>query len=288
MKLGKGLLSFLIAGCVSSFQLHSPTPSSSTLGHLKGGRFQAAPSSDETTSIDRIEAKEEETSTLTLIGKLDVSSSPVPLTSEEKFSTFVKAPENRNLLVSAGGERPAEKIELTPELLALWKKKCVELGAQCPDESDSVLEVRTSGIDFTGFHLETLAIIGIKDVRGSQNKNVYEFVLIKDENKARGLAPVVWIYNKLTGAGEKDSEDRTSSLSLTTLSYEEVNDSKIVFTINGRLTVKVKFPAFLLKILPTNKEKAEESGGKSINKLLEKDGSKSMVAFEKAYLKATS
>jgi hypothetical protein len=288
MKLGKRLLSFLIAGCVSSFQLHSPTPSSSTLGQLKGGRFQAAPSSDETTSKDRIEAQDEETTTLTLSGKIEISSSAVPLMSQEKFSTFVKAPESRNLLVSAGGKRRVEELELTPQLLALWKNACDELGAQCPDESDSVVEVRTGGIDFPGLHLEILAVIGIKDVRNSQNKKLYELVLIQGENKARGLAPVVWIFNKLTGAGEKDSEDRQSSLSLTTLSYEVVNDSEIVFSISGRLTIKVKFPAFLLKILPTNKEKAEESGGKSIYKILEKDGSMSMAAYEKAYLKTIS
>lgn len=236
------------------------------------------------TPKDQIEEKEEETSTLTLDGRVEISSKPVPPVSKETLAAFVGSSENRNLLVSAGGNRPVKEVELTPQLLALWNKACDKLGAQCPDKSDSVVEVRTSGIDFPGLHLESLAVIGIKNVGDSQNEKLYEFVLIQNQSKARGLAPVVWIFNKLTGTGEKDNSDRQSSLSLTTLSYKEVNNSEIVFTSSTHLTVKVKFPAFLLTILPTNKEKAEESGGESISKVLTRDVTTSMNEFEKAYL----
>ena len=109
--------------------------------------------------------------------------------------------------------------------------------------------------------------------------------LIGEERTVKGLPPVVWIFNKLTGAGTSGGEGGSTTKSLTTVRYEITDDSKVVFQTDSFLSVTVKFPAVLLKILPTNKEKAEERGGKAITKAIRKDLEDSMKAFEEAYLK---
>mmetsp|Transcript_12059 Transcript_12059/g.28878 ORF Transcript_12059/g.28878 Transcript_12059/m.28878 type:complete len:287 (+) Transcript_12059:43-903(+) len=222
------------------------------------------------------------TATLTLDGGAVVSTDPLPFVSDEFLVSFLEDTSNRNLLASAGGERPLEAIKLTSDLLKTWQDACKELGAQIPDETDSVIKVRTSGINFPGLQLESTAFIGIKGNASNENQ-VYEFVLIQDENKVKGLPPVVWIFNKLTGSEGKGNGNNQSTSSLTTLAYKKISESEVLFTTTSRLVVNVKFPAFLLKILPTNKEKAEETGAKSITKVLEKDVNLAVKAFGKAY-----
>eukprot|EP00980_Cylindrotheca_fusiformis_P022112 scaffold8995_cov139-Cylindrotheca_fusiformis.AAC.9 len=287
MMIRKVLQTLSLAGCACSFHFTPPVPS------MTGGRafyrqveskLRAGPVSDESLSASQSKKEEERKSTLTFDIRVEASSKPVPLISHEKLLSFARSKDNRNLLISAGGKRPVKEFEVTPHLLTKWKTACDQLGAKNPDKCDSIVEVRTSGIDLPGLQLESLAVTGIKDVGESQNKTIYEFVLIQHENKVRGLAAVVWIFNKLTGAGETDEKDRQSTSSLSTLSYEAINDSEIVFTCRSQLLVQVNFPSFLLKILPTNKEKAEESGQRSFSKALEKDVAKSMNEFEKAYL----
>lgn len=267
----------LIAGfnTVSSFQVS-----------FTADRFQRTTTRQfaSTTSDDDSEG----TATLmTLSGSMDVSSTNLPLVTNEEFSAFLE--DNYYLLVSAGGQRELKELKLTPELVNMWKNACKLSGAEEPnEETDSAVQVRTGGIDFPGLHLVSLAKIGVKKIKDSDSKRLYQFILLGDEQKVSGLPPVVWIFEKLTGSKEKDSKDRQSSSSVTTVSYKDVNDSEIAFSISSQLTIQVNFPKVLLKILPTNKEKAEESGGKSIKKLLEKDVAASMKAFEKAYLEKFS
>ncbi|CAJ1930411.1 unnamed protein product [Cylindrotheca closterium] len=217
-----------------------------------------------------------ETATLVLDGGTAVSTGPLPFVSDEFLASFVQDTSNRNLLASAGGDRPLEEIQLTSDLLKTWQDACKELGLQkIPYETDSVIKVRTSGINFPGLQLESTASIGIMGDATNENQ-VYEFVLIQDENRVKGLPPIVWIFNKLTGSDGKGNGNNQSTSSRTTLVYKKISESAFFFTIKSRLVVNVKFPAFLLKILPTNKEKAEETGSKDVNLALK--------AFEKAYL----
>lgn len=224
------------------------------------------------------------TATLTLDGGAIVSTGSLPFISEDFLATFLQDTANRNLLASAGGKRSLEEVKLTSDILKTWQNASRELGAQAPDMGDSVIKVRTGGISFPGLQLESTAFIGIKGDVSNENQ-LYEFVLIQDENEVKGLPPVVWIFNKLTGSdgNEKGNGNNQSTSSITVLSCKKINESEVVFTTTSRLVVNVKFPAFLLKILPTNKEKAEENGAKSINKMLEKDVNLAVRAFEKAY-----
>ena len=236
------------------------------------------------------------TATLTLAGETSLSSDPLPLTSEEKLASFLDDPSNRSLLCTAGGNRPSTTILPTPKLMEVWKQRCDEVGASYPDETDAIVRVRTSGIRFPGLELESLATIGVKrttNASTSQENTCYEFVLLFDEQKVRGLPPAVWVFKKLTGTADEDdaeaNQNNQSALSVTKIGYQTVNNgSEIVFTADSLLVINVNFPAFLLKILPTNKDKAEESGSKSITRVLEKDVKASLKAFQKAYLEHVS
>lgn len=218
-------------------------------------------------------------------GDIEVNSSAMPSLPGDKMTSFFENTENRNLLVTAGGKRPCEELSMTADLLQEWKEACDSVGAQHPDESDVVLSIKTGGIDFPGLHLVSLAKIGVKLIREPSPR--YEFVLIGDEQTVTGLPPVVWIYNKLTGSGDDgEKSSSASSSSLSVISYDETEDGKTIIKSKASLSVEVNFPTILLKILPTNKEKAEETGGKALCKTVEKDVQASMDAFEKMYLKS--
>lgn len=231
--------------------------------------------------IEDSNGNEEET-TLTLQGKISVSSSRLPKDSAEDVSRFFRAPEHRNLLVTGGGERPCTEVDFTSELLSDWRSRCLELGSNQPDENDSVLSVITRGIEFPGLKVATSSLIGVKYVESETESPRYEFVLLSNEQTVSGLAPAVWIFNKLTGAGENGSGNNSKFKSLTIVTYEEDN-GKIVFMTDGFLSIDITFPSFLLKILPGDKKKIEERGSKSIVKTLDRDVVQSMKAFEKAY-----
>jgi hypothetical protein len=226
------------------------------------------------------------TTTLTLVGKLCLSTKPLPSCTPEKILQFLQTPEYRNMLLTSGGERPVEELELTPNLLSEWKTACDKVGAKHPDSDDVILSIKTPGIDFPGLKITSLAKIGTKFILESEPfKSYYEFTGIADETTAEGLKPVVWIYNTLTGAGKKDEKSRTSFSSLSRFSCEKTGDDTIVFKSDVFLSVGIKFPSILLKILPTNKEKAEVTGGQAIVKALEKDLTKALSGIEEAYQK---
>jgi hypothetical protein len=216
-------------------------------------------------------------------GVFQVTSNPLPSLPDDKMTSFFENPTYWNLLVTAGGERPCEEISATESLLEDWKKACDVVGAQYPADNDVILSVITGGIDFPGLHLKNKAQIGVKLLQEPSPR--YEFTLIGDERTVTGLAPVVWMFNKLTGAGAGDkNSDNTTTSSLSVISFEQGEDGKTTITADANISVTVKFPSALLKILPTNKEKAEETGGKAITKAVEKDLQASMKAFEEEYL----
>lgn len=224
------------------------------------------------------------TTTLELKGVVEVASNPLPTLAAEKMTSFFESKELRNMLVTAGGKRPCEELPTTGNILKQWKEACETVGAQIPDESDCALSVKTGGIDFPGLHLVSKANIGAKLVQEPSPR--YEFVLIGDEQTVKGLPPVVWVYNKLTGSGDGGEKggSNASTSSLTTITYGETEGGKTIIKSNASLSVNVKFPSILLKILPTNKEKAEDTGGKALCKTLEKDVIASMEAVEKSYM----
>jgi hypothetical protein len=243
-----------------------------------------------------LKTEEKEETTLTLQGEITISSNPVLKVSDDELSEFFRTPSNRNLLITGGGERPCSEIEATLDILDDWKRQCLSLSACEPNENDSILSVVSPGIKFPGLKVESVAMVGVKFIDERQAPR-YEFVLLANDQKASGLAPAVWIFNKLTGKNDDDDNDNDGKennskiKSLSTVTYQELveeedngGNTNIVFQTTSFLSIGIKFPKFLLKILPGDKKTIEERGGKSIIKTLDKDVVQSMKAFESAYL----
>eukprot|EP00536_Pseudo-nitzschia_multiseries_P013829 jgi/Psemu1/310307/fgenesh1_kg.619_\ len=169
-------------------------------------------------------------------------------------------------------------------MLSDWKSRCLALSACEPDENDSILSVVTRGIEFPGLKVSTSSSIGVKYVEMERTSPRYEFVLLANEQTVSGVPPAVWAFRKLTGSDKNGSGDNSKFKSLTTVTYEEKENGKVVFKTDGFLSIGITFPKFLLKILPGDKKTIEERGGKSIVKTLDKDVAQSMKAFEKTYL----
>jgi hypothetical protein len=176
-------------------------------------------------------------------------------------------------------------------------------------DDDVVYQVKTGGINFAGLRVQSNALIGVKIVHGVKDKSCesneevggttsgrhlpeYQLVYIKDEQTVEGPKVLVWIFHKLTG--KNSSGSRSSSISSSNNDDENVEVSsnpkqqsvssfstfyvdisqdakEAIFTIESMLDIAIKFPTFLLKILPVSKEKAEEQGSASVMKTLVRD-----------------
>lgn len=200
---------------------------------------------------------------------------------------FFRNPLHRDCLISAGGIRETKTLPTTDELLEKWKRQALSLGAAEPERSDAILEVKVGGIRFPGITLESASIVGSKLLIPIQPNMFpsYEFVLIADKRQATGLRPFVWVYEKLTGEGDKERKRDTAPTSLSRVTVEQVKgDEGVTFRIETFLEVRIKFPAFLLKILPVTKQKAEAQGSQGIAKLIKSDIDIAMAKFRDLYI----
>lgn len=286
-------------GAVQSFGITART------GHKEVAPWSNDRSKDalrSSTNDDDVDENKKNTATLRLTGRTKVASNKflVEDTPFEDVVRFFERPEHRDIMLTAGGKRACEEIDLPADtvegkrLRDAWRRACVDVGATPPDDDDdnrdTVLKVRTGGFRLPGLTLVSTAKIGARLVEDAENESLrYEFVLVGDERSVSGAPPIVWIYERLTGGGgnnnDNDSSTTTTTRSLTTTSYRKVDEgASFVFETDGYLSVNVEFPSFLLRILPGDKAKAEERGGQAFQKLLDGDVTPAMKAFEKAFV----
>lgn len=216
-----------------------------------------------------------DTSDATLVFRADYvyESEPAPLVSPERMLDFFRDSKNRDCLVTAGDRLESHTLDTTNELLEKWKSKASTLGAVEPDASDAIINVRTGRIHFPGLNVDTTSLIGTKLILPPESISFpnYEFILIQDKRNVSGFKPIVWMYNRLMAPSKKEGRDTTPS-SLTRVFALPSEDGKTVkFETHTFLEVQVSFPAFLLKIIPSSKEKAEEQGNEALKKALKKD-----------------
>ena len=271
------LYAFLIVSFVDAFNHHAFLE--------RRGRSSGSTHILNAGSLDEGDDTRTGTACLNLVARTSFESSIAPLVSSEKMFEFFKVETNRNCLVTAGNSKPCETITPSPELLQLWKIKAELTGGTEPNEGDVVLQINTGGIKFPGLTLQSVAMIGCKLVTSAvSNFPEYQFVLIDDAQQVEGAKPVVWIFNQLTGSSKKVRKPSDGPLSITRVSAKLTDDEQgFVFFNEGYLKIFVKFPAFLLRILPVSKEKAEEQGSMSIQKAIEKDVETSILAFRDLY-----
>jgi len=223
---------------------------------------------------------------LTLRADYVGKSKPAPVTSQEALVDFFRDPKHSACLISAGNTRESHAVAVTDELLQRWKNRASSLGAKEPEASDTIISVRTGGIRFPGVTVESTSLIGSKLLLPTKETEYpsYEFVLIQDQREATGLRPIVWVYNQLTGAGNKERENDAAPMSLSRVTPCPTSDGEsVTFQIDSFLEIKVKFPAVLIKILPVSKEKAEAQGAEAVTKVLKKDIDVSIAKFRDIY-----
>ena len=255
--------------------------------------WESTISKDSAVEEDVIEKDAGGKCTLQFRADIQTESSVLPYSTRESVEAFFTCPDNRNLFITAGGKREYEKLEIldTDILLASWTRICAQEGNAIPDKSDEIFTVKTGGMSFPGLTLETRATMGIKLVE-KESGPTYEVTLIGDDRKVKGLPPVVYIFNKLTGGGgggageESGSSDNVSTTKI--ICEFNPESSNVTFKTSTQFTINIRFPSILMKIIPTSKEKAEEQGSQAITKAVGKDVEQSMAVFEEAYRKTFS
>ena len=144
------------------------------------------------------------TETLNLVGKVRCTSpKAVPMVKDIKtFQDFVGKKESRNLLTTAGGERVADDIELTPELIQVWQTISGDttIAQQIKDDDPTAsskysgLAVATGGVNFVGLKVQSKGRFGAKLTLPQENdqkkKNeevtLYEMTGLGDERTVSG------------------------------------------------------------------------------------------------------
>lgn len=130
----------------------------------------------------------------------------------------------------------------------------------------------------------TVATIGVNIFTCEKGMPSYQFVLVKDSTYAEGNRVFVWFFNRATGKDKRrDNEAMTQSLN--TIRAVPAENDGIAFEANACLRVQVKFPSFLMKVIPNGKEKTEQIGGESLRKVLEEDIPVALDGFKQEYIR---
>jgi len=291
------ILSLLVGCCFhpvlgfagSIVQQRQRGSSAALLHHSHCGVFiklEASKTNGETENTEEKHAKKE---SLIFSAIANMSTEPLPSgTSKEDVALFLQQPENRNLLLSSGGSRPVEEMPLSPELESLWKELCQkEYGLEnLPSPGDVVLAC-DSIAKFPGLKMVTTTISGVKYSETKTGYPQYSFFLIGEKQSISGLPPVVYMFNKLTGMNKKGDSLKPSGVAASIVSLQETagdDDENLVINFDANIKITVEFPAFLLKILPVSKEKAEEQGSASILKSVKPSLDQSLTGVYDAFL----
>ena len=215
------------------------------------------------------------------------TSEPILHFTRNQLQEFFDTPETQLLLVSAGGKRQVIRYPtLTPELKQLWLDACDTYGSvYSPLENDTAL-ASDAIIQFPGLRQITTVLNGVKTQIDANGLPKYVFILIGEKKQISGSPPIVWLYNKLTGADKEDADrfilNDTKASSV--VSIVENPDGSVAFKFSIELQIKVAFPRALVKILPTTKEKMEEQGSAAVLSAISTDIVDSLTETRRAFI----
>lgn len=229
---------------------------------------------------------------LSFIGEVTIRSQPAPLYDGETKSLhdFFALPQSAPLLL--GGLKSNEVNELggiDSDLLIQYRQMCERVGAVQPSSSDRVFEVTTSAVKFPGLQIMTVATIGVQ-IACDKELPGYQMVLIRDSTYATGNALFVWFFNRVTGKDKGDDATKTSgeesTFSLNKISVIPDGNGAILFESIATLEVQIKFPSFLMKVIPgASPEKFDRKGSEALRKALEGDVPTGLEAFRQEYVR---
>jgi hypothetical protein len=241
------------------------------------------------------------TETLVFTGDFVHLSDPIPTSRRSELAAFLRRDEAKNLLLSVGGKRPATRRELSKELLDLWVESCGDDDghggygeASLPDPDVDEVISSESIVNFPGLKMTSVIYSGTKLRSTSANGDdksdslpSHEFVMVAEQQRVEGPPPMVWLYRKLTGIdksteeGPKLSKGRARSR----VSIVETDDgTSLALSFATELQIRVDFPRFLVKALPTTKEKMEEQGSAAVLKTVSQDIKDAVAATREAFL----
>ncbi|KAL7446178.1 hypothetical protein ACHAXM_010044 [Skeletonema potamos] len=274
--------------CVGFSCLAAKQIGGSTRWHLSRKRsFLLAKSNSNLISNDEEDPRntKDAATTLNLYGEATIHSEAVP-PPHDKIHEFFALPESASLLLR--GSNNNEIVEITnvdEELREAYQEQCKKVNASAPTPNDLFYGVRTSGVRFPGLQIMSLATIGTKIIReGHAGFPAYEFVLIRDETYATGNKVFVWFFNKVTGKDKDSKREDQTTLSLNRIRVLPMEDGSIAFECNANLSVSIKIPPVLMKII-SSKEKAEKTGGESLCATLKGDIPSALSGFRQEYMK---
>jgi hypothetical protein len=235
------------------------------------------------------------TETLVFTGDFAHLSDPIPKSRRSELAAFLRRDEAKHLLLSVGGKRPATRRELSKELLDLWVESCSDDGgygdASLPDPDVDEVISSESIVNFPGLKMTSVIYSGTKlrTTGGDTSDSLpsHEFVMVAEQQRVEGPPPMVWLYRKLTGndksseRGPKLSKGRARSR----VSIVETDDgTSLALSFATELQIRVDFPRFLVKALPTTKEKMEEQGSAAVLKTVSQDIKDAVAATREAFL----
>lgn len=215
------------------------------------------------------------------------ASNPLPAgTRRDIAASFLLQNTTRDLLFSAGGTRSVAFLEMTEELRDTWEEVAGYFGYERkPTEHDTMIVGETL-VQLPGLKLITNSASGFYILSNPKTGlDEYHSFFVAEQQRAEGLAPAVWMFNKLTGNGkrEKGRFYPTPGRAMSVISVVESEDARLFYSMDVKLTVIVNFPAYLLRILPAPKVKIEEEVGKSIQNTIAKDVNRALEAVVEAF-----
>lgn len=152
-------------------------------------------------------------------------------------------------------------------------------------KDDSRLFLIDTDSKFPGLTLFSTVCNGCNLVRDTAGRPKYEFILLAEKQSASGAAPVVWLFNKMTGKSKESQEEflKTTNEVKSVASIVDSGDSvALKFVVDVK--IYVVFPKSLMKILPASKEKMEEQGSASVRSSIVNDVDNAVAGAVKAYL----
>jgi len=209
---------------------------------------------------------------------------------EDVLAAFLKRPETKQLLFGAGGRRKTTLLELTPELVELWMSSCEAYYGPTflPEPGDEVVAAETV-VKFPGLTVTSLVCNGVKMSSDERGLPQYDCVLIGEQRQVNGPAPLVWVYNQLTGAasrnykeGEFHPSEASAKTKVSVVTEDDGASYALACEMNGQ--VRVEFPKLLIRILPASKRTMEERGSASVLKTMRNDVVDGIDAVRESFL----
>lgn len=227
--------------------------------------------------------------TLTFSVEYTVISDPISVDRKEEFLELFETNEICQSLLSSGGKRKVQESPLSPVFESYWDDISQTTHPLFVRGGDSSLFFTDTDSKFPGVTLFSTVCNGCNLIRDVAGRPKYEFLLLAEKQSVSGAAPVVWLFNKLTGRSKESKEEflKTSNEVKSVASIVDSGDSvALKFVVDAKIFVV--FPKSLMKILPTSKEKMEEQGSASMRSTIVRDVDDAVAGAVNTFLKQKS